>query len=239
MTKEIKIACLIGAAAGVTPLLVSLISVDAEMIVDNFVPRIFVGYMIKAIGLMALGAFVVFVNSEVDFKKAFQLGIMAPALVVGTMNANNFSDAKQEIIGLESELESKRTPPGDGAMLFQPPIPGFSIFSQAYAASIDVSVGQHNEPSTGSLLWYGITGNISNGWFVIAGSFKKESEAEARAKQLREEGFDARVYPPFADSEYFGVVIGAYLTIKDARALRRKAIDKGLPEDTYLWKWRG
>lgn len=242
MTREIKIACFIGAIAGATPLLISLISVDAELIVDNFVPKIFIGYMIKTIGLMLLGAFVVFVNSECDLKKAFQLGIMAPALVVGTLNANNFNEAKDEISGLESELENQRKPAGtpinSDAILFIHPEYGFSIIKSAYASEENALIGMHNEPSTARLLWYGITGNISNGWFVIVGSHKNELDAENQAKQFQNKGYDARVYPPFGNNEYFGVVIGAYLPINIARELRDKAVNDGLPKDSYLWKWK-
>lgn len=242
MTSNIKIACLIGAAAGITPLLVSLVSVDAEFIVDVFIPKIFVGYLIKAIALMALGAFVVFVNSESDFKKAFQLGIMAPALVVGSINASNLSGAKQEISVLEHELNpsssSNETSNAGSSYLFDNFAIDFSIIGNAYADSENNLIGKHNPPSTGRLVWYGLSGNISNGWFVMAGTHKQKSDADRQAQRLRNDGYDARVFPPLGNIKYFGVAIGSYLSIEEARSLRSKAIEGGLTKDSYLWKWK-
>ncbi len=107
MNNKVKVACIVGAFSGTLPVFLSLISVDAENIFDEFEWLIFLGYVIKTIVLMTLGAFVVFVNSEVDLKKAFQLGIMAPALIVGGINASNFSDSKKSVEQLEKELKGK------------------------------------------------------------------------------------------------------------------------------------
>jgi hypothetical protein len=242
MARDIKTACCVGAVAGITPLLVSLISVDAELIVNGFDPKILIGYLIKVAGMMALGAFVVFVNSESDFKKAFQLGLMAPALIVGTINASNFSDAKKELLNLEEELENRISTngavPQNAAYIFQDKAFGFSLISDAYAESTSALIGKHNKPSAGRMVWYGISGNISNGWFVIVRSHEQKRAANEEAKSLRHRGYDARVLPPFKESGHYGVAIGSYLTLNKARELRKKAIEDGLSKSTYLWKWK-
>jgi len=242
MTKDMKIACFIGAAAGITPLMVSLISVDAELILGAFVTRIFIGYLIKAIGLMALGAFVVFVNSESDYKKAFQLGIMAPALIVGSINASNFSDAKREILNLESELGDHPSAHSSSnfrsSNLPENSNPVFSLISNAYAETTNNLTGKHNAPSTVRLIWYGIAGKISNGWFVIVGSHARQSDADRQVQRLKNRGYDARVFPSLENNGSFSVAIGSYLTLKEARALRKKALDDGPLKDSYLWKWK-
>lgn len=242
MAKEMKIACFIGAAAGITPLVVSLISVEAELILDIFAPKILIGYLIKTAGLMALGAFVVFVNSESDYKKAFQLGIMAPALIVGTINASNFSDAKREILDLESELgghspaiSSSRL---DTSYLPENSGPVFSLIGNAYAGGTNNLAGKHNAPSTASLIWYGMAGKISNGWFVIVGSHTQKREADSQARQLKNKGYDARTFPSLENSGGFSVAIGSYLSLEEARTLRQKALADGLSKDTRLWKWK-
>lgn len=240
MEKAIKAACVVGALAGITPLLVSLVSVDAALIVDTFDKTMIIGYLIKAVGLTALGAFVVFVNSERDLKKAFQLGLMAPALVMGAINANNYSEARNEASKLASQLEKNES--SNGAMLNKDSYDYeknyLSLLSIANANEQTAKKGIHNEPSTARLLWYGITGNISNGWFVIVGSHKNEADAKKQAESLNKQGYDARVYPPFGNSKYYGVVIGAYLTLEQAIELKNQAIKDGLPKDTYLWKWK-
>jgi hypothetical protein len=242
MARDKKIACCVGALAGITPLLVSLISVDAELIVSGFDPMIFIGYLIKVLGMMTLGAFVVFVNSESDFKKAFQLGLMAPALIVGTINADNFSEAKQEILDLVAELENRisknEAVHQDAAFIFQGEAFGFSLISNAYADSTNALVGKHTKPSTVRKVWYGVSGNISNGWFVIVGSYKQKRDADGEAQKLRDRGYDARVFPPFDGKRNYSVAIGSYLTLNEARALRNKAIKGGLPKSIDLWKWK-
>lgn len=58
----------------------------------------FVGYLIKATGLFGLGAFWVWINSEKDKLRAFQLGIAAPAIITGmiaTYEAKNQDNRHQ------------------------------------------------------------------------------------------------------------------------------------------------
>lgn len=242
MEKKVKAACFVGAVSGIMPLLVSLVGVDAELIVDSFELDIFIGYMIKVIGLMMLGAFVVFVNSEVDLKKAFQLGLMAPAFIVGAINANNYSDAKNEVAQLEEELSGGSISGGndesEGAFLFIFEKLNISLIANAYADDEIPKKGIHNEPTTSSRIWYGITGNISNGWLVFVGSHKDEADADEQVKELALKGYEAVVHPPFGNNEYYGVAIGSYVTLEQARELRRVALQDGLPKDTYLWKWK-
>ena len=83
MDKKLRTAMITGALAGTLPILINLINADASTIFEKFDFIVFLGYCLKVILLMGLGAFLVRVNEETDIKKAFQLGIMAPAIVVG------------------------------------------------------------------------------------------------------------------------------------------------------------
>lgn len=240
MPNNLRKSCYVGAAAGVMPLLVSFISVDAELILENFAPLIAAGYVIKSLGLMILGAFVVYVNSELDYKKAFQLGIMAPALVIGTMNANSLN--KEKAINeyfqnaQNNQILSTDTPVNSGwnfSDKFE-----FSLLNTAYAAETDPLIGKHNKPSSGKLLWYGISGSLSESWFVIVGSHKDEAKAQTQAEQLLSKGYDARVFPPFGKNEYYAVAIGSYVEIDEAKMLKYEAIKGGLAKDSYLWRWK-
>jgi hypothetical protein len=245
MTANEKKAIFVGALSGTMPLLVNLVDIDAAMILSEFNLTVFLGYIIKAIGLMILGGFIVFINSEVDLKKSFQLGIMAPAMIVGMLNANNLTDANTQIEVLGSQLEaSRKVGMGPVPKEITNDSPGtvfqwkFSIISSAFAEPVGALKGEHTEVSMFTLLKYGITGNIQNGWFVISGSHSSETRAEKQSEELRLKGYDAKVFPPFGNSKYYGVVIGSYLTLEEAQALRLLAIKDGLPKDTYLWKWK-
>ncbi len=239
-TANMKSAMFVGAIAGTTPLMINLIGVDAQFILDHFQPNIFIGYLIKAAGLMLLGAFVVFVNSEQDLKKAFQLGVMAPAFVLGAMNADNYNETRNELNQLQEELDT--TALGDSAAP-QTPLDAqesltfrFQFIPAAHAKP--ALIGRHNQQDTSKFLWYGITGKVSEAWFVIVGTHKTEAAAQQQAKSLKERNFDARVYPPFKKNQPYAVAIGAYLSLRDARKLKKLAIKTGLSDDdTRLWKW--
>ncbi|MCG7942963.1 MAG: SPOR domain-containing protein [Candidatus Thiodiazotropha taylori] len=239
MTREQKIGCTIGALAGITPLLVSLVSVDASLIVKVLVPAIIIGYVIKAAGLMALGAFVVFVNSESDYKKAFQLGLMAPALVVGALNANNFNEANLEINELQTELGERQSlgvaPSPNTSSILEGVL---SFFIGSAHADEPMLIGKHDSPSTGNLIWYGISGKISNAWFVIVGSHDRQRDAVRQAEGLKKRGYNARVVPDVKNKENYVVSIGSYLDIKEAKALHKTAIRENLARHPYLWKWK-
>lgn len=244
MTLEEKKALLVGAMAGAMPTLANLVSLEAHLIFDGFSYDVFAGYMIKLVGLMALGAFLVFVNKERELSKAFQLGVMAPAIVIGTLNANNLETANKTIGALEEQLRDKNksakiVPEGVGYLPVQyaktPTKPRFSLFAYAHANELQ---GVHNKPSSLQRFWYGVTGDMQDSWFVIVGSHSSENNAKKQADELRKAGFDARVYPPFGNSQYYGVVISSYVPLQKAKEVKADALQAGLPEDTYLWKWR-
>lgn len=77
-----------------------------------------------------------------------------------------------------------------------------------------------------------------NVWFVIAGSHLREDDAQVQAKEIRSIGFEANVYEPSEGKKYYSVVIGSFLEYSDAKQLRQKAIEAGLPKSTYLWTFR-
>ena len=52
------------------------------------------------------------------------------------------------------------------------------------------------------------------------------------AKSWKAKGFNSQVYE--SSSGYFGVTVGRLLPLREASALRTKALAEGAPEDTYL-----
>ncbi|MFQ5900160.1 MAG: SPOR domain-containing protein [Thermodesulfobacteriota bacterium] len=246
MEQKKQEALLIGAIAGASPLIVNLVNVDAGLIFDSFEWKIFMGYLIKAIVLMFLGTFLVYVNSEIDKWKAFQIGIMAPAVIISAINANTLAGTQEALTVAQKqiqELTQSNTETdiqgSNSSTNNQVGFKSFFIISQAYAQQeTNLRKGLHREPGTFQQIWYGVTGNISNPWFVIVGSHETEKVAESQVKKLSELGYEARVYPPFRGSEYYGVVIGSYLKLYEAKRLKQQALKDGLPKDTYLWKYK-
>lgn len=239
MDKKLQTPMITGALAGTLPILINLINADASTIFKTFDFIVFLGYCVKVILLMGLGAFLVRVNEETDIKKAFQLGIMAPALVIGLLNGNDLNDVRKQLQNAQQQLQYQQSPEKTNRMgyLFelQHNTISMSIVSVAHAQNAPPK-GLHRDIGVLSKLWYGISGNLEDGWFVIAGSYRDNAEAEKQIRELRRQGWDARVGGKYIWDGYYAVLIGSYLTMKEAEAIRNYAVAQGLPKDTYIWK---
>ncbi|WP_300673909.1 SPOR domain-containing protein [Desulfoluna sp.] len=241
MDAKEKKCVFIGAFAAIMPILANLVSIDAALITSSFKTTIMIGYVIKVIVLMILGGFIVYINTETDNKKAFQLGVMAPAIVIGMLNANNLKNAEDEINVLkkqDSKFESSQLYLSPDSELLSHKFTLTKCLSFCSTAYANTLIGQHGTPSKAKLIWYGISGNISNGWFVFVGSYKNKDDAKEQAASLRSKGYDAQVIEPFGSNKYYGVALGSYITLDEAEKLKTQALQDGLPEDTYLWKWK-
>jgi hypothetical protein len=63
----------------------------------------------------------------------------------------------------------------------------------------------------------------------------EDAKEHVRKIAQRRDEFRAEVYAPYGRNPLYTVVIGAYLTYKKANRLKRRALDAGFPEKTYLW----
>lgn len=227
MKDETK-AILIGVASGILPLALNLLNIPPNNIFSNFDIATFLGNIVQVLILMFLGGFFVYIHKEKDLFKAFQLAIAAPAIVVGTINGQALNTS-------ETELRELSAPTAITSTLSEP-----GAFMDFFISSAHATTGHKylKEASYIDRFWYGISGNLDSSWFVIAGSHITEEKANAQVQELQQKGYDAKVYDRFGGSKYYGVMIGSYLTIIEAKQLRAKAIEEGLPKDTYLWKWK-
>ncbi|OGT97418.1 MAG: hypothetical protein A2079_01740 [Geobacteraceae bacterium GWC2_48_7] len=228
---------LIGALAGVTPLLVNLVNIQAETLLSQCQLNVVIGYAVQALVLMTLGAFLVYVNSEDNKWKAFQIGVMAPALVIGVLNGQKLDNTVKELKASQKQILELKQPKVTDALNVPLARPSytltFSLVTDAYAGMR----GLHRQQSESDNIWSQLTGSTSNNWFVIAGSHLNERDAQIHAKDLIKKGYEAVVYFPLGDNKYFSVIIGSYLSLDEATRLKAQAIGDGLPRDMYLWKY--
>ena len=93
----------LGALGGMTPLLASLALADVEVVAafieqaidEGGEPYHLIGYIVRVVGLTGLGALWVYLHrSEYEPLKVFQLGIVAPAMIAGFINASNVSEVR-------------------------------------------------------------------------------------------------------------------------------------------------
>ncbi len=189
---------------------------------------------------MLLGALWVWVNRETDIRKALQIGIMAPAIIVSYMNGVEVNSSKKMLNLANQELQFQQTQhesPDQGQSIPSSAGSTFWILPVAFAAEETQEKGIHNKVSPLSKLLFGLTGTAKNGWFVIAGSHMTEVAAQRQAQQLARQGYAAKVFQPFGDSKFYGVMIGSWLTLSEAQQLRQQALADGLPSDTYIWNY--
>jgi hypothetical protein len=229
-------AVTIGAIAGATPTLVALVGVDPPALVidlDNQKTwHLFYGYALRCGVLMFLGAFLVYVNSETDKWKAFQMGILAPTIIIGIGVAGNLRETSSALRLAQDVIQ------GIQSTQAQPTAPKTSVkvhFALLLGSAYAQTKGLHRNPE---LVKHGATGQPT--WFVVVGSHSTRELADAQAKELKDtRGYDARVFPPSSASRYFTVAVGSYLEYEEASRLRTQALADSLPKNTFLMKYGG
>jgi hypothetical protein len=210
----------IGGLGALTPIIASLLVVDLRVLSVDITAAAVIAYLVRVILLFYLGGIVAFLHrDENNAVKLFELGIAAPALITGM------------IAGVQRDIP--KNPKSSSAWIQ-------TVHAQSPAA---VTVGPFKKftypaESLGEQIQRGLFGKMSERvCFVIAGSYLKLEAAGTFAEKYKKKGFDAEVYEPYGDNPYYAVVIGSNLTRKDAMKLRQRAINSGLPKDTYLWSF--
>jgi hypothetical protein len=92
------------------------------------------------------------------------------------------------------------------------------------------------EETTGEQLVRGLLGSSNTRvWFVVAGSYSSVDNAARHREGInkRWKQVSAEVYKPY-DTPYYSVVIGANLTMDEAKRLRSQAISAGVGKDIFL-----
>jgi hypothetical protein len=79
-------------------------------------------------------------------------------------------------------------------------------------------------------------GRKQDGWWVIASAYNSREAAEKRMHSIQERWPDFRVAvsQPQSDRGHYYVTLGENLAEDQAEALRKRALELGLPRDTYI-----
>jgi hypothetical protein len=79
-------------------------------------------------------------------------------------------------------------------------------------------------------------GRKADGWSVIVGDYGSREPAEKRVRSMmsRWPSFHMSVSERQAEKTHYLVVLGQNLSEDQAEALRRRAVESGLPRDTYI-----
>jgi hypothetical protein len=239
-------ALIVGGIGGLLPVVMVLAQQDASTMYQTFDWARFAGHCTKAILLSLLGALLVWINSIDDLKQALQIGIMAPAVVVGFMAGSQLEDTQNQLSLLQKTLridqagETETNGPSVYTPAWENQENRFSFITPAFAqAAGRLPKGYHQKPpSSLSRFWYGLSGSLQNAWFVVTGSHKTRAAADAQIRQLKAKGYTARVLPPKGANKYYSVVIGSWLTAQQAKRLTQQAVKDGLPRNTFAMKYK-
>lgn len=220
---------LIGGLGALTPIILNLLVIELEVLLLKLTLFAVIGYLIRVIVLFYLGGIMAFLHKDENNPiKIFELGIVAPALITAMLNAGQI------------DLPRMKSQPENRPISFSRLIPAAQAqtLTRQDSTKLDIKTFSMPQETPIQQLWRGLTGSRPRQvWFVIAGSHLKVEDAQKQAAQIRAKtsDFKAEVYAPYLDSKYYSVVIGANLTLIEARQLLKKAIASGLPADTYLW----
>ncbi|VAW59864.1 hypothetical protein MNBD_GAMMA11-1924 [hydrothermal vent metagenome] len=227
---------IIGGIGGIAPIIISLLVVDIRSLINELQMMDAIGLAVRCSVLVFIGALVGYLHQdESEPFKVFQLGIAAPALLTTAINGYGIAGA-----GGSAFKEIRTT--------YNEPNWSFQLISNAHAVTtktdkiryLNSSAFQEPKASNIERFLRGLIGKKINSrdddWFVIAGSHTNANKAKRQVSRLSNKKYRAKIYQPTSGSRHFAVAIGANLSMKEAQALREKAIKNGLPKDTYLWR---
>ncbi|SHI19640.1 SPOR domain-containing protein [Ferrimonas marina] len=220
----------LGAIGGITPFLITLLSIDFHSVFGGYKALDWVGLAVRCIILIFLGALVTFMHkNETENFKLFQLGLAAPALLATYINgspgnsqmlpssADNGTTVSISLLPqAHADASERRQQYLNEGMIREPQVSAYSRFLRgAFGKKIETSGDDK--------------------FFVIAGSHQARQSAENQVAALKEKGFEATVFKPYGDSKHFSVVIAAYVSKSEATQVRDLALRNGLPSDTFIW----
>lgn len=234
---------MIGGLGALTPLMVNLLALDLEVLLVNLTLLVSLGYLIRVVVLFYLGGLVAFLHKNENSRiKLFELGIVAPALIISLLNARQAYVPKPPVQPHSTPVTSAIFIPSAYAQTTQKEeLETFPLPKETQIEEIEIfSLPKETRMQQ---LWRGLTGSIpKNVWFTIVGSHLALKDARQQVQQIIHlqqtaaglTDFTPKVYAPYEANPYYTAVIGANLTYEEAQEFQREAIAAGFT-NTYLW----
>lgn len=235
---------MIGGIGALTPTIVNLLVVDVKSIMLDVTILVVAFYLLKVIAYFFVGGFVAYLHTDEQNRvKLFELGIMAPAMIMLLVNG-----AQREV--QEAAAITKESPAVASVVIWSPPVAHAedTLFVPLTPAPQDsatrdsvlnvVEVFALPKESTWEEIKRGLLGSTTNRiYFVVVAKDTSLASAKELARVIMNdgEGYRAQVYAPYGSDLFYSVVVGEHLTYKEAMGLRRSALRAGLPKSTSLW----
>jgi hypothetical protein len=232
----------IGCLGALTPILINVLIVDLQTALSNITLVSAVFYAIRIVALCAAACLVVYLNSdETKPIKLFQLGIAAPALLTGMINGAAITKQQNNTTSTPQNAVHGSFLDNGSGFVFQ--LSGVITLAQAQEANLTAGVLNCTKPPEPTFSQQALKGFLGvvpdNQWFVVVESDLNPANSIDAAKSINQKNdarFKAAVCAPVPPgNKFFRVVIGQYLTLSEANALRGQAIAAGFTRDTYVW----
>jgi len=208
---------LIGGLGALTPVVISLLAIDFETAFVGKSSAVILGYMFRVLLLFYLGGLVAYLHADEHVPlKIFELGIVAPALIMTMINAKNVE------------------PPVRFEKVSQVSLADFFI-APAYAQTEKANQAELQQSSFIEQFLEGLTGSVSKKrYWVIVGWSRDSQGAKIIADEFNrtKPKFRSEVYK--AQNGLYGVSIAGNLTYEAAQRIRKDALAVGFPSDTYI-----
>ena len=215
---------LLGGLGGLTPIIVSLLAQEAGDILKNFDWVVFFGWLVRGALLFFIGALFVYLNSEDDRKKAFQIGVMAPALIQGYLTA---ADLRQ----VREAASNPAQPLADSTMVGFNFGAGFFL-SDAFAS--EAGSGLNGQSDFASRFWRGLTGSSTYNFAIVATLPSRESAVYEAERYLN---FEVPCVPRIyrLSSEQYVVQLGGNLLPRQAQECVSAARVANMSPDAFVF----
>ena len=192
----------LGAVGGFTPVLLNLALVDAGTVLANLSVLAAVSYLVRVVALVALGALVAWLHDDEHKRvRAFELGLAAPAIVMGVLNGVALRaegqraglslatpvHAAQQVETFERAEESSKQQVLRGLLGVRPRLPEWivSVYSGERAAALERARRlEHRYPDLEFLVFQPSMG--LSAWVVTIGGQMTQAEATRRLAAARE-----------------------------------------------------
>ena len=217
---------LIGGVGALTPIILNLLVVDLQTTFTSISVLVVLGYLIRVAILFCIGGgMAYFHKDEKSALKLFEIGIVAPALITALMNGT--TNVKNTTVRASTEPAAATASVMD------------LIMPTAYAQGEQQEIKAYTLPeeSVAAQLWKGLSGARSDRvWYVVAGTYKSNELNKARELASR----ITKTSPPYKASiyrndKYYAVVIGANLTLAQAKARKESASHAKMPTDGDIY----
>jgi hypothetical protein len=224
LTNRSKI--LIGGTGALAPIILNLVVADPQTTFASVSVLVVLGYLLRVGVFFCIGGAMAWLHkNEKSAFKLFELGIVAPAILIGVMNGYKIQNPT---------LRAGNQSPAVNASVMDLIVP------TAYAQEKEPEIKTYRtEKSVVSQLWQGISGNQNERvWFVVAGTYEISQLQQARGLVKRIAQSSSEYNPQiYKNDKYYAVVIGANLTLDEAKVCKGEAVKAKVPTggEIYLY----